>query len=133
MVFSADDLCRSLVEVATQRSGRFATVYDTCDRVLGAGVACRFSQRLLPAYEAVTEMLEVRAAAAAGPAARGSLEKLRLGNPGSSRWVYPQDEPGMFFFRLEFRAPVRTGPLKFRLGNPGSSRINSQDESEMFF
>eukprot|EP00976_Prorocentrum_cordatum_P026627 541238-Prorocentrum_minimum.AAC.1 len=59
MVFSKDDLCRSLVEVATQRSGRFATVYDTCDRVLGAGVARRFSERLLPAYDAVSAMLEL--------------------------------------------------------------------------
>jgi len=57
-VFSVEDLCQSLVEIATQRSGRFATVYDTCDRVLGAGVALRFSQRLLPAYDAVAEMLE---------------------------------------------------------------------------
>jgi hypothetical protein len=37
---------------------RFATVADTCDRVLGAGVACRFEGRLLPAYEAVKKMKE---------------------------------------------------------------------------
>ena len=36
----------------------FATVADTCDRVLGAGVACRFEGRLLPAYEAVKKMKE---------------------------------------------------------------------------
>eukprot|EP00242_Pyramimonas_sp_CCMP2087_P012728 CAMPEP_0198199724 /NCGR_PEP_ID=MMETSP1445-20131203/2914_1 /TAXON_ID=36898 /ORGANISM="Pyramimonas sp., Strain CCMP2087" /LENGTH=536 /DNA_ID=CAMNT_0043869615 /DNA_START=110 /DNA_END=1720 /DNA_ORIENTATION=- len=56
-VSNIDDLSRSLVEVATQRSARFATVYDTCDRVLGAGVACRFEGRLVPAYKAVEEML----------------------------------------------------------------------------
>jgi len=51
-------LYKSLVEVATQRMMRFASVVDTCDRVLGAGVARRFEGRLLPAYEEVVRMME---------------------------------------------------------------------------
>ena len=34
---------------------------DTCDRVLGAGVACRFEGRLLPAYTAVKRMRQLDA------------------------------------------------------------------------
>lgn len=58
---SAEDLYRSLVVMAASRLKRFATVADTCDRVLGAGVACRFEGRLLPAYTAVKRMRQLDA------------------------------------------------------------------------
>mmetsp|Transcript_20458 Transcript_20458/g.39168 ORF Transcript_20458/g.39168 Transcript_20458/m.39168 type:complete len:226 (-) Transcript_20458:362-1039(-) len=50
-------LYQSLVDSASRHLKRFSSVVDTCDRVLNAGVACRFEGRLLPAYETVKAML----------------------------------------------------------------------------
>ena len=51
-----EELYSNLVGVASSRLDRFSSVHDTCDRVLGAGVACRFEGRLLPTYDAVVDL-----------------------------------------------------------------------------